>query len=149
MNSSNNFRTWINNFRHSKELTLEELASKIGVSKSAVANYASVSSRDPSPSYGFLKKLAKTFPDLEMETLHQFIPDNKAERLGIVKKKLAPVQNKSEVVKAPEEGLSIGLNEVLRQKDEYIKKIEEENHDLKEQVKQLINIVASMNKKVA
>lgn len=135
MKTETNFKAWLNQFRKSKGLRIDDLKDMLGVSKSAVANYCS-SSREPS--LDFLNKLSNAFPELEYKDLLRFVSNNKIQNAGF---QSAQVNRKPTTANDVDD-----FDLFFRDKDEHIAALEEENKALKKQVKQLIDIMASMNK---
>lgn len=59
-------RKELSNFRNDRGKTIEEMANKIGVSKSF---YEKIEYGDKNPSYNFIRKFKKAFPYSDIEKL--------------------------------------------------------------------------------
>lgn len=140
MKTETNFKDWFNSFRKQKGLTINDLYPMLDVSRSTIGNYMSA---DREPSIDFLKKLEETFPELELNDLLRFVSDRKIKLAGLKKPVKQAVDPTYLTIHSHKEEVN---SNILREKDEQIQKLTSENEELKKQVKQLIEIMASMNK---
>lgn len=62
---------YLQNFRQSKNLSTEEIATKIGASTSL---YEKVEFGRRNPSYGFVSKLKNAFPEVDIDKIYENTP---------------------------------------------------------------------------